>query len=612
MDMVFANMKRTAGNFIEHADSLLSDFDGPNFYQSLFDCIIKEVPQTNAILIYMYDDKDCALKIERTWGLERDIRGTKSLSPADGVCGRVFSSASGELITESHQMQMFFKDIINFMDLIHSDENSRPLMPTSSVVVPIVSDSSPIGVLAAIEFSPQNMFSSPHLAFFTTIAKSLALRKKLERMQNENAFMHEEISLLENVLKRDSDQTVLAGVLSASMSALFLRGKEFDEMIELAAKHITFPVALYNMFLERLHCTENAISHTLPGNILDLIQLHGLIHKKDWQTLPQGNEFFCLIPIHFGGIMRGFLVAWIPSADLNPKDRTVLECLSFYLSFVWIKKAAVHEKNQNLKSEVLSGILSGKNDDSLLAKANALGLSGSNKFFVLMVAVPDVENHMVYSDKQECACLVYCIESILDKKQMSCIIVPEHNDICIIVSCKKSDCTNKRYDNIVNKIMREITEQQKDITISGSRIYDTIYNVRKCYWEAEQCLVIMKKYFIHRRCVNYIDIGVLRLLLTQNRDDVETYLEDILGPIIEYDKNRGTELIATLFYYSRFNKSIRYVSGKLNIHANTLYQRIRKVEELLGYDFENPMDWFDIQAASIMYGLIYTDLIKKI
>ncbi|MEG1799108.1 MAG: GAF domain-containing protein, partial [Synergistaceae bacterium] len=362
------------------------------------------------------------------WGLERDIRGTISLSLADGVCGKVFSSAIGELITESHRMQMFFKDIKSFMDLIRYDESSRPLMPTSSIVVPIISESAPIGVLAAIEFSPQHMYSSQHIAYFATIAKSLALRKKFEKMQNENAFMHEEISLLESVLKRDSDQTALAGLLSASMSALFLRGKEFDEMIELAARHVAFPIALYNMFLERLHCTENAISRTLPGNILELINLHGLIHKKDWQTLPQENEFFCLIPIHFGGIMRGFLVAWIPSGELKPKDRTVLECLSFYLSFVWIKKAAVHEKNQNLKSEILSGILSGKNDDSLLAKANALGLSGGNKFFVLMVAVPNIENHMVYSDKQECACLVYCIESILGKKQMSCIIVPEHND----------------------------------------------------------------------------------------------------------------------------------------------------------------------------------------
>ena len=123
---------------------------------------------------------------------------------------------------------------------------------------------------------------------------------------------------------------------------------------------------------------------------------------------------------------------------------------------------------------------------------------------------------------------------------------------------------------------------------------------------------IIKKYFVHRRCVNYIDIGVLRLLLTQNKEGVETYLEDILGPVMEYDRTRNTELLTTLFYYSRLNKSVRAVSGKLNIHANTLYQRIKKVEELLGYDFENPMDWFDVQSASIMYGLIYTNLITKI
>ena len=107
-------------------------------------------------------------------------------------------------------------------------------------------------------------------------------------------------------------------------------------------------------------------------------------------------------------------------------------------------------------------------------------------------------------------------------------------------------------------------------------------------------------------------MGALRLLLTQNQEDIEAYLEDILLPIIEYDQSRGTELLMTLFYYSRFNKSVGYVSKKLNIHPNTLYQRVKKIEELLGYDLEDPMDWFDIQAASIMYGLIYTDLITKL
>ncbi|MCD8164029.1 MAG: helix-turn-helix domain-containing protein [Synergistaceae bacterium] len=106
----------------------------------------------------------------------------------------------------------------------------------------------------------------------------------------------------------------------------------------------------------------------------------------------------------------------------------------------------------------------------------------------------------------------------------------------------------------------------------------TIYNVRKCYWEANQCLTIIHKYFIHRKSFNYLDMGALRLLLTQRREDIEAYMEDILRPIIEYDKNRGTDLIMTLFYYSRFNKSVSYVSKKLNIHTNTLYQRVKKIK----------------------------------
>ena len=612
MNLVFKGMNRDVISFVQQVDLLLGKFESQDFYQNLFEYAKKELPQTNAMLVYEYDEKDCSLKITQAWGFERDVRGGYSISAMEGICRKIFSSSVGELLTDSSQMMLLLKDIKHFINWVYSDGESKPQLPSSAVVLPIIYNETSLGVFVGIEFSPQKLFTSQNLAFFATVCKSIALRIRIKQMQEENYYMSEEISLLESVLKRDGDQTMIAGTLSSSMSALFLKGKEFAEMIELAAKHVTFPIALYNMFLEKLHGTDSSASRSLPSNILDLINLHGLAHKKEWQTLPVGNDFFCLIPIQFGGVMRGFLVAWLPCNDLSAKERTVLECLSCYLSFVWIKKAAVHEKNQNLKSEILSGILSDKQDDSLLVKANALGLSGGNKFFVLMVAVPGVDNHMVYSDKQECSCLIHVIESIISQRQMSCIAIPEHNDICVIISCKKAEYKNKRYDNIVGKVMSEISQRDGEIIISGSRVYDTIYNVRKCYWEAGQCLDIIKRYFVHRRCVNYIDVGVLRLLLTQNKEDVETYLEDILGPVMEYDQNRNTELLTTLFYYSRLNKSVRAVSGKLNIHANTIYQRIKKVEELLGYDFENPMDWFDIQSASIMYGLIYTNLITKI
>ena len=182
----------------------------------------------------------------------------------------------------------------------------------------------------------------------------------------------------------------------------------------------------------------------------------------------------------------------------------------------------------------------------------------------------------------------------------------------MILSCGESRVSSKRYSNTVDELMAAITKARPELTVSGSRIYETVYNVRKCYWEASQCLRIINRYFIHRKSVNYLNMGALRLLLTQNKEDIEAYLEDILLPIVEYDRSRGTELLMTLFYYARFNKSVGYVSKKLSIHPNTLYQRVKKIEELLGYSLEDPMDWFDIQAASIMYGLIYTDLITNL
>jgi sugar diacid utilization regulator len=604
-------MNRNFDQFVTKATSLIKKFGSADFYQWAFSLLVEQITCINAIMLYLYDDKKNLLQVEHAFGFERNVRGIHSFNTSEGICGKVFSSGKGELILDQYQLKSFAQNIEELVDIVHFDDGNISPVPSSLIAVPIMLENTPVGVLVIMDFSSQHLLTLRHLNYAENVTKIIALHRHFENINMENYDLHEELSLIKNVLERDGDMLLYAGVVSSAFSSIFLKGQEFDEMLKQAYSYTSFPMVLYNIFLEKMSCTDDTYDIELPENTIDMIQPHGLL-KKEWRCVTQRGKCLYLLPVQYGGTIRGILAVCSPHSQLSIKERVVLETLSFYLSFVWLKKAAVNERNKSLKSELLTGILSGKKDDTLLTKAKILGLTKNGKFFVILLAVPDVDNHLDYCEKQEGAELLHTLEDIMKARTRGIIIVPEYNDICIIASCNAENCSNKRYANIVANVIEAITKARPDITVSGSRVYETIYNVRKCYWEANQCLTIIHKYFIHRKSFNYLDMGALRLLLTQRREDIEAYMEDILRPIIEYDKNRGTDLIMTLFYYSRFNKSVSYVSKKLNIHTNTLYQRVKKIEELLGYSLDDPMDWFDIQAASIMYGLIYTDLITKL
>ena len=57
MDIVSKGMNRDVISFVQQADLLLGKFESQDFYQNLFEYAKKELPQTNAMLVYEYDEK---------------------------------------------------------------------------------------------------------------------------------------------------------------------------------------------------------------------------------------------------------------------------------------------------------------------------------------------------------------------------------------------------------------------------------------------------------------------------------------------------------------------------------------------------------------------------
>ena len=75
-------------------------------------------------------------------------------------------------------------------------------------------------------------------------------------------------------------------------------------------------------------------------------------------------------------------------------------------------------------------------------------------------------------------------------------------------------------------------------------------------------------------------------LLTSISDDkdLSLFCYPPLMRLMEYDKNRGTSLVATLREYVRNPRQPQEVCRTLFIHKNTLYQRVDKIRELMNCD----------------------------
>ncbi|GGV40876.1 helix-turn-helix domain-containing protein [Streptomyces spectabilis] len=92
------------------------------------------------------------------------------------------------------------------------------------------------------------------------------------------------------------------------------------------------------------------------------------------------------------------------------------------------------------------------------------------------------------------------------------------------------------------------------------------------------------------------DLGFVGVLLG-DRTDVAGYVHRVLGPVLDYDTRRGTDLVRTLEAYFDQGASLSRAKDVLHVHVNTVVQRLDRTARLLGADWNSPARALELQLA---------------
>ncbi|GHE48887.1 hypothetical protein GCM10018785_18120 [Streptomyces longispororuber] len=92
------------------------------------------------------------------------------------------------------------------------------------------------------------------------------------------------------------------------------------------------------------------------------------------------------------------------------------------------------------------------------------------------------------------------------------------------------------------------------------------------------------------------DLGFVGVLLG-DRADLTGYVRRVLGPVLDYDARRGTDLVRTLEAYFDQGASPARAKDALHVHVNTVVQRLDRAARLLGADWNSPARALELQLA---------------
>jgi PucR family transcriptional regulator, purine catabolism regulatory protein len=100
------------------------------------------------------------------------------------------------------------------------------------------------------------------------------------------------------------------------------------------------------------------------------------------------------------------------------------------------------------------------------------------------------------------------------------------------------------------------------------------------------------------------ELGLYRLLAAfHGQAEVTRFVEETIGPLIQYDREHSTELVRTIEAYLHEHGNNSRAAQALFIHRNTLANRLERIAEVLRVDLDDPETLLAVHLALKLHAL---------
>jgi GAF domain/PucR C-terminal helix-turn-helix domain/GGDEF-like domain len=104
------------------------------------------------------------------------------------------------------------------------------------------------------------------------------------------------------------------------------------------------------------------------------------------------------------------------------------------------------------------------------------------------------------------------------------------------------------------------------------------------YATLKRALAVLARLGVQGQVIGQNELALYSTLFeTHDPASLDQFLAASIGPLLAHDRKRHTELAATLLCYFDCNQNAKLTAQRLDIHTNTVRQRLAGVEELLGH-----------------------------
>lgn len=275
----------------------------------------------------------------------------------------------------------------------------------------------------------------------------------------------------------------------------------------------------------------------------------------------------------------GVLALIDPGESASRPERVALQHAAAVLALELVHLHNLAEAELRLGRDLVEELLSGAGEETVLARADALGYDLRRPHRIVVVTGPGGD------------AFGRAVGRAMRETGVGALFALRGREVVVLSDADRS------WERFLTAVRRELGGGLCRVGVGGA--CDRPADLPRSYEEARLALRLQTAVTGDHQATEFERLGVYRLLAgVIEPATVERFVREWLGDLLDYDSGKGSDLVDTLSRYLECGRSYDATTAALAIHRSTLKYRLRRIREISGHDLGDPDTYFNLHLAS--------------